>query len=292
MHAKTDSEVTSLTASSPTRSPPRRPLYYVQSPSRDSHDGEKTVTTASLHSTPLASPHHSSSAASHHHHHRKDYNKPWKQIDAIDEGVFEAEDRHNNTLPRRCYFLAFVVGFFLLFTLFSLILWGASRPMKPKISIKSIKFDEVRVQAGADASGVATDMITLNSTLKFRYHNTATFFGVHVSSTPFDLSYSEIVIASGYMKEFHESRKSERLVSVAVMSNKIPLYGSGASLSSTTGMPTVAVHLKLNFVLQSRAYVLGKLVKPKYYKRIECSIILDPKMIGALVPLNNSCTYH
>ncbi|KAE9604267.1 hypothetical protein Lal_00002477 [Lupinus albus] len=68
MHAKTDSEVTSLTASSPTRSPPRRPLYYVQSPSRDSHDGEKTVTTASLHSTPLASPHHSSSAASQYHH--------------------------------------------------------------------------------------------------------------------------------------------------------------------------------------------------------------------------------
>ncbi|OIW16031.1 hypothetical protein TanjilG_04566 [Lupinus angustifolius] len=290
MHAKTDSEVTSLAASSPTRSPPRRPLYYVQSPSRDSHDGEKTVTTVSLHSTPLASPHHSSSAAPHHHH-RKDLNKPWKQIDAIDEGVYEAEDRHRNGLPRRCYFLAFVVGFFLLFTLFSLILWGASRPMKPKISVKSIKFDEVRVQAGADASGVATDMISLNSTLKFRYHNTGTFFGVHVSATPLDLSYSDIVIASGDMKEFHQSRKSKRLVSVAVISNKVPLYGSGASLSSTTGMPTVPVHLKLNFVVQSRAYVLGKLVKPKYYKNIECSITLDPKKIGTMVPLNNSCTY-
>lgn len=130
MHAKTDSEVTSLAASSPTR-------YYVHSPSRDSHDGEKTLTTASFHSTPLASPHHSSSAVPHH---RKDHhnNKPWKQIDAIEEGILEAEDHRNNTLPRRCYFLAFVLGFLLLFTLFSLILWGASKPMKPKISIKVI----------------------------------------------------------------------------------------------------------------------------------------------------------
>lgn len=52
--------------------------------------------------------------------------------------------------------------------------------------LQSIKFDHVRVQAGSDATGVATDMITLNSTLKFAYRNTGTFFGVHflLSSTP------------------------------------------------------------------------------------------------------------
>lgn len=93
------------------------------------------------------------------------------------------------------------------------------------------------------------------------------------------------------MKEFYQSRKSHRLVSVAVMGNKIPMYGSGASLSSTMGMPAVPVPLKLNFVLRSRAYVLGKLVRTKYYKRIECSITLDPKKISAPVPLKNSCTY-
>lgn len=141
MHAKTDSEVTSLDASSPARSPPRRPLYYVQSPSRDSHDGEKTVTT-SFHSTPVLSPnasppHSSSSTRFSAPQRKKDHNnlKPWKQIDVIEEeGLLQGEDRHS--LPRRCYFLAFILGFLLLFTLFSLILWGASRPMKPKITIK------------------------------------------------------------------------------------------------------------------------------------------------------------
>ncbi|KAG2411139.1 uncharacterized protein LOC124832027 [Vigna umbellata] len=295
-HAKTDSEVTSLDASSTTRSP-RRAVYYVQSPS---HDGEKTTT--SLHSTPvlspMGSPPHSHSSSSRFsgsrkiNNHHRNHKLPWnKDIDVIEEeGLLQNEDRHR-ALSRRYYFLAFVLGFFLLFSLFSLILWGASRPMKPNVLIKSIKFDHLRVQAGSDSTGVATDMITLNSTVKFTYRNTGTFFGVHVTSTPLDLSFSEIVIATGNLKKFYQSRKSQRLVSVSVMGNKIPLYGSGASLSSSTGVPTVAVPLRLSFVIRSRAYVLGRLVKPKYYKRVECSINLDPKKINVSLSLKHSCTY-
>ncbi|CAJ1936705.1 unnamed protein product [Sphenostylis stenocarpa] len=296
-HAKTDSEVTSLDASSTTRSP-RRAVYYVQSPS---HDGEKTTT--SLHSTPvlspMGSPPHSHSSSSRfsgsrkiNNHHHRNHKLPWnKDIDVIEEeGLLQTEDRHR-ALSRRYYFLAFVLGFFLLFSLFALILWGASRPMKPNVLIKSIKFDHLRVQAGSDSTGVATDMITVNSTVKFTFRNTGTFFGVHVTSTPLDLSYSEIVIATGNLKKFYQSRKSQRLVSVTVMGNKIPLYGSGASLSSSTGMPTVPVRLKLSFVIRSRAYVLGRLVKPKYYKRVECSISLDPEKINVSLSLKHSCTY-
>lgn len=167
MHAKTDSEVTSIAPSSPTRSP-RRPVYYVQSPSRDSHDGEKTAT--SFHSTPVLtspmdSPPHSRSSVGRHSRessssrfsgslkpgsrkispndvsrggaggHRKGQ-KPWKECDVIEEeGLLEDEDR-GKSLPRRCYVLAFILGFFVLFSMFALILWGASRPMKPKVTMK------------------------------------------------------------------------------------------------------------------------------------------------------------
>lgn len=321
MHAKTDSEVTSLAPSSPTRSP-RRPVYYVQSPSRDSHDGEKTAT--SFHSTPVlspaGSPPHSHSSIGRHSREssssrfsgslkpgsrkispndasrggQRKGQKQWnKECDVIEEeGLLEDEERRSG-LPRRCYFLAFVLGFFLLFSLFSLILWGASKPQKPKIAMKSIKFEHFKIQAGADFSGVATDMITVNSTVKMIYRNTGTFFGVHVTSNPLDLSYSEITIASGTIKKFYQSRKSQRTVSVGVMGNKIPLYGSGAGLSinSTTGSTTHPVPLNLNFVVRSRAYVLGKLVKPKFYKNIACSITFDPKKLNVPLSLKNSCTY-
>lgn len=54
-----------------------------------------------------------------------------------EEGLLE-EDDMDRGLPRRCYFLAFVLGFVFLFSIFSLILWGASRPQKPLISMKVI----------------------------------------------------------------------------------------------------------------------------------------------------------
>ncbi|KAI3465341.1 hypothetical protein Pfo_022004 [Paulownia fortunei] len=321
MHAKTDSEVTSLAPSSPDHN--RRPVYYVQSPSRDSHDGEKTAT--SFHSTPvlgspMGSPPHSQSSVGRHSResstsrfsgslkpgsrkispgdvgsggrgNRKGGQKNWKECDVIEEeGLLEDEESRKG-LPRRCYFLAFVVGFFVLFSLFALILWGASKPQKPKITMMSIKFERFMVQAGSDDTGVSTDMMSMNATVKFNFRNTATFFGVHVSSTPVAVSYSQLTIGSGDIKKFYQRRKGAKNVTVIVIGDKIPLYGSGASLSTPTGMTTLPVPLKLDFTVRSRAYVLGKLVKPRFYKKIECSIVFDAKKLNVPISLKNSCTY-
>ncbi|XP_068659132.1 NDR1/HIN1-like protein 1 [Aristolochia californica] len=319
MHTKSDSEVTSLAPSSPTRSP-RRPVYYVQSPSRDSHDGEKTTT--SLHSTPvispMGSPPHSQSSIGRHSREsstsrfsgslkpgsrkinpndpsrsRKGSTKPWKECAVIEEeGLLEEEDRERG-LPRRCYFLAFVVGFVFLFSVFSLILWGASRPQKPRITMKSITFENFNIQAGTDSTGVPTDMLSMNSTLKFTFRNKATFFGVHVTSTPIELSYFQLNVASGQMKNFYQSRKSHRSMTVVVIGSKIPLYGGGASLTTPNGNPktNTPVPLALSFMVRSRAYVLGKLVKPKFYINVQCSVILDQKKMNQPVSLKNSCKY-
>ncbi|KAF5740669.1 hypothetical protein HS088_TW11G00746 [Tripterygium wilfordii] len=319
MHAKTDSEVTSLAPSSPTRSP-RRPVYYVQSPSRDSHDGEKTAT--SFHSTPvlspMGSPPHSHSSVGRHSREssssrfsgslkpgsrkvtpndgssrggQRKGQKQWKEIDVIEEeGLLEDQERQKG-IPRRCYFPAFVVGFFILFSMFSLILWGASKSQKPEITMKSMTFERFNIQAGSDSTGVATDMISVNSTVKLIYRNTGTFFGVRVTSTPVDLLFSDLTIASGAVKKFHQSRSSQRLVSISVMGNNIPMYGGGASISSSTGTTTLPVPLKLSFTIRSRANVLGKLVKPKFYKNIECDVTFDPKKLNVPISLKKSCTF-
>ncbi|CAI9786466.1 unnamed protein product [Fraxinus pennsylvanica] len=322
MHAKTDSEVTSLAPSSPDHT--RRPVYYVQSPSRDSHDGEKTAT--SFHSTPvlgspMGSPPHSHSSVGHHSREsstsrfsgslkpgsrkilpneagsgtggrdQRKGQKNWKEIDVIEEeGLLEDEESRKG-LPRRCYFLAFVVGFFVLFSFFALVLWGASKPQKPRITMKSITFERFGVQAGSDNTGVSTDMVSMNATVKFTFRNTATFFGVHVTSTPLIVSYSQLNIGTGDMKKFYQSRKTQRNVVVSVIGDKIPMYGSGASLSAPTGTTTLKVPLKLDFTVRSKANVLGKLVKPKFYKKIECSIVTDPKKLNIPISLKNSCTY-
>lgn len=310
MHAKTDSDVTSIAASSPTRSPPRRPVYFVQSPSRESHDGEKTT---SFHSTPALSP----MASPPHYHSRESSTRfsetlkpgsngprkassndvvqgagekmpqPWHEYDVIKEEQFVEEGGGQKAFRRRCYLLAFILGFFVLFSLFSVILWGAARRQKPNISMKSITFERFVISAGSDSTGVATEMACVNSTLKFLYRNMATFFGVHVRSTLIDLSYYEITIATGNLKKFYQSRKSQRTVKVQILGDKIPLYGSGAGFS-----PSEPVNMMLSFTVRSRAYVLGRLVKPEFYKSIHCAISMDPKKFNFPISLKKACTFQ
>lgn len=310
-HTKTDSEGTSLAPSSP-----NRPVYYVQSPSRDSHDGEKT--TNSFHSTPILSPmaspgrqsrdsssstrfsgslkpgsQKSTNSSRRHHRHRdtRKSEKQWQEFDAIEEEGLLDDGVRRTGIPRRCYFPAFVVGFFVLFGFFALILWGVSRNQDPVITMKSISFNQFAVQAGMDHSGVATEMVSVNSTVKLVFRNEGTFFGVHVTSTPLDLSFSDLTLATGTINKFYQSRKSQRTLTVTLRGSGIPLYGGGADLTSKDGKPTVRVPLTLRFKLRARAYVLGRLVKPKFYKRVQCSVDLDPKRMNVAVKFHNSCTY-
>uniref|UniRef100_A0A7N0UVM0 Late embryogenesis abundant protein LEA-2 subgroup domain-containing protein n=1 Tax=Kalanchoe fedtschenkoi TaxID=63787 RepID=A0A7N0UVM0_KALFE len=161
-----------------------------------------------------------------------------------------------------------------------------------KCCSQSITFEHVGIQAGSDSSGVATDMVTVNATVALNFRNTATFFGVHVTSTPLDLAYSQVTIASGSVKRFYQSRSSRRTVKVSVIGSRIPLYGSGAGLSSSTGTLTLPVSLSLRFTVRSQAYVLGKLVKPKFYKSVDCLLTFDPKKLGKPISLTSSCTYQ
>ncbi|KAG5392778.1 hypothetical protein IGI04_022741 [Brassica rapa subsp. trilocularis] len=88
--------------------------------------------------------------------------KQWKECAMIEEEGLLDDGERDRGMPRGYYVLAFIVGFFILFGLFSLILYGAA---KPKITVKSITFETLKIQAGQDAGGVGTDMITMNATL-------------------------------------------------------------------------------------------------------------------------------
>lgn len=94
------------------------------------------------------------------------------------------------------------------------------------------------------------------------------------------------------MPKFYQSRKSQRSIRVMVKGSHIPLYGGGASLGSVNGAPVEPVPLTLSVMVRSRGYVLGKLVKPKFYKKIECALAMDPKKMGVPISLKNKCTYQ
>ncbi|CAA7391515.1 unnamed protein product [Spirodela intermedia] len=311
MHAKSDSEVTSLAASSPPRSP-RRPLYYVMSPSQ--HEAEKM----SISSSPPASPYHQHHHPHHHryasspiHHSRESSTTrfsaslwnggPWRKLSYARDGCEEEEDDSDEEdnawrrsgIPPKCYAVLFVLGFVALFSFFSIVLWGASRAYKPNISVKSIAFQSFNLHPGMDWSGVPTKMLTMNSTVKISFRNPATFFGVHVSSTPLELYFCDLVVAAGRMKEFYQPRKSQRMVTVRVAAEQVPVYGGGSTFTSLgDGEAPANIPLNLTFVMRARARVLGKLVRSKFYRRIRCSLHFTEPHLRKPLDLSRVCRYR
>ncbi|CAI9769779.1 unnamed protein product [Fraxinus pennsylvanica] len=310
MHAKSDSEVTSIEASTPPRSP-RRPLYYVQSPSHSQQDLEKM----SYGSSPFGSPTHHYHCSPIHHSRESSTSRfsaslknprnavsGWRRLqrkydemgDQEDDEEHDVEDDVSDGGALRFYVVCFLFSFVVLFTVFSLILWAASVPYKPKIIVKNIAFENFNVQAGMDGTGVPTDMLTLNSTVKILYRNPATFFGVHVTSSPLEFHYYDLKLASGHMKNFYQSRKSQRTVIALIQGYQVPLYGGIPVLNGAKGhLESVAVPLNLTFIMRSRAYILGRLVNPKFYRSILCEVTLRSNHLGKPVNLtrSGSCVY-
>ncbi|KAL5706259.1 hypothetical protein ACHQM5_024456 [Ranunculus cassubicifolius] len=307
MHAKSDSEVTSIDASTPPRSPQQqqqqrgggRPLYYVQSPSN--HDVEKM----SYGSSPIGSPPHYHSSPIHHSRESssttrfsaslknpRNLHSSWKKIhnNQFDEDDDEDEDDEDQKPENRAKFYAFcfVLSFILLFTLFSLILWAASTAYKPKIVVTGITFIHLKAQSGYDNSGVPTEMLDLNSTVKMFYRNRATFFGVHVSATPVELYYYDFKVATGHMKEFYQSRKSEKNTTTSVTARQIPLYG--AMSIGDIALNKQILQFNLTFTVRTRAYVLGKLVKPKFYRKVLCLVEFKGTKLGKTLKLRSANT--
>ncbi|MQL91735.1 hypothetical protein Taro_024346 [Colocasia esculenta] len=215
VHTKSDSDVTSLAPSSPPRSP-KRPVYYVQSPSRDSHDGDKSssMQATPVYNSPMESPSHPSfgrhsrassasrfsgafRSSSGRKTNRKRNDKGWPECNVIqEEGSYDDLDEDGG-LSRRCQVVLAFVCFVLLFTVFCLIIWGASRPYKPDVVVKSLVVDDFYYGEGSDNTGVPTKMITVNCSLKISVYNPAPTFGIHVSSSAVNLVYSQITVATG-----------------------------------------------------------------------------------------------
>ncbi|WOL08334.1 hypothetical protein Cni_G17087 [Canna indica] len=307
LHAKSESDVTSLAPSSPPRSP-KRQAYYVQSPSRDSHDGDKSssMQATPVYNSPMESPSHPSfgrhsrtssasrfsgpfrSSSGRKGYRKRVNDKGWPECNVIqEEGSYDDLD-DDKGLSRRCQIVLGLLSFILLFTVFSLIIWGAARPYKPNVVVKSLSMDDFYAGEGTDTTGVPTKMVTLNCSLKMSVYNTATMFGIHVTSSPIRLMFSEITIATGEL-QYYQPRKSRRTLSVVLHGEKVPLYGAGAgmSLSSTGG----AVPLTLDFDIISRGYVIGKLVRVKHRKHISCPLVVDSSKNKPIKFSQHACTY-
>lgn len=104
------------------------------------------------------------------------------------------------------------------------------------------------------------------------------------------------------LNKFYQARSSRRTVSVAVLGNKVPLYGGGPTLTaapaaggkqaaSSSSSSVAPVPMVLRTTLHSRAYVLGALVKPKFTLGVECKVLMHPSKLNKPISLEKACHY-
>ncbi|CAN1331130.1 hypothetical protein LINPERPRIM_LOCUS35210 [Linum perenne] len=317
MYAKysksSDSDLTSLAPSSPRSPKLALPVYYVQSPSRDSHDdGEKSAASSSSlpNTTPIDSPSHhnyylgrhsrasSSSRVSGTYASSFGRKKGWKMrrwtTSSVGGGemchvILEEGDFHGGD-SNKCWVLLWIIGFFIIFFAFCFIIWGASRPFKPLFFVKSLTIHNLYLAQGSDMTGVPTKMLTTNCSVGMKVYNPASFFGIRVSSTLLHLMFSELIVATGQLRSYYQPRKSHRAVSVNVNGMKVPLYGAGANLMRSAG-GEVQIPVKLAFQVRSKGFVVGKLVKSWHTQRISCHLVFDSRTTKTIPLKKPSCTY-
>lgn len=97
------------------------------------------------------------------------------------------------------------------------------------------------------------------------------------------------------IENFYQARKTHRTIRTVVLGSQVALYGGVSvvqDVSENRQRQRVAVPLNLTFVVRSRAYILGKLVKSKFYERIRCSVTLRGSNLGKHSNLTNSCVYE
>ncbi|KAL3680286.1 hypothetical protein R1sor_023242 [Riccia sorocarpa] len=333
MRASFDSEGTSL-GPSPPQSPPRstrgghgghpHPMYYVQSPSRESftfNEGD-SLSQSYARSTPSASPlasplHHKSYATKGHQqevHHfsnvagsnnskpgsrrvlpqpanisaptgKKGY-QPWN-ASTIDEEE-EQMPSEKRTMSRWLIVLLAVVASLVFIFIVGLIFWLVCRPSAPVVSVKNIQFQNFLLAEGTDLTGVPTNVLTINATTTLVFQNPSKYFGFHVSPTHTDMTFQQLKVAEGQAKKFYQKKQSTGTIVVSVKASKIPVYGAGPSLtglfSNGQGVP-----LELQINVNSRANVVWRIVRPKYTRSITCDIVVDSSKTGNLKLLQKKC---
>ncbi|XP_024959063.1 uncharacterized protein LOC112500033 [Cynara cardunculus var. scolymus] len=329
IHTTSESDVTSLggstssSSASPKQHPATTSYYYVQSPSRDSHDDVDNKSsinsqTTPTYTSPMESPSHPSqsrpsSAASrisgpyraislggkHHNHHifRKKHHhhhKGWPPLFSVideEDGGYSDEDFHGDELfMRRCRITLVLMGFLMIFSAACFITWGASRPYRLQLQMKSWRVNNFYYGEGLDVTGVPTKLLTVNCTVKMNIQNPATFFGIHVSSTSLNLFYSQVMVGTGQFMKYYQPKKSQRTVWVNLEGRRVPLYGAGAALVMSDSNGNVP--LKLEFEIHSHANLVGKLVKTKHRRKVLCVMEVDPQKNDVIDFTSSSCSYN
>ncbi|EOA31951.1 hypothetical protein CARUB_v10015193mg, partial [Capsella rubella] len=213
---------------------------------------------------------------------------PEKPYTIHEDEVYNEENRGLSV--GQCRAVLVVLGTVVVFSVFCSVLWGASHPFSPIVSVKSFSLHSFYYGEGIDRTGVATKILSFNSSVKVTIHSPAPYFGIHVSSSTFKLTFSTFTLATGQLKSYYQPRKSKHMAIVKLTGAEVPLYGAGPHLAASDKKGKVPV--KLEFDIRSQGNLLGKLVKSKHVNHITCSFFISSSKTSKPIEFSHRTCKH
>lgn len=86
-------------------------------------------------------------------------------------------------------------------------------------------------------------------------------------------------------------RKSQRTVLAVVKGHQVPVYGAVTAIKDVRETELFVLPMNLTMRVRSRAYILGKLVRSKFYDRVRCPVTLRGDKLGEKLNVSN-CVYE
>ncbi|KAI0488717.1 hypothetical protein KFK09_028556 [Dendrobium nobile] len=298
MRTISDSDVSTLNDSSPYRFANILPAYYVQSPSGDSYDGNKSSSrTTPVYKSPSDSPSRFSSASLISESFNLSTTGPQERRRLNEKGLFDYStideevnygDVERHSIVFKMLFV--LVAFILICTVAGFIIWGVSRQYAPEVAVESLVVNYFHAGIGQDRTGVPTKMLGLNCTVQINVFNPAPYFGVHVTSTHVSLFYSKIRVAVNQLEEYYLPRKNHQVKTINLMGDQVPLYG--ASLGLDLSRTSIKAPMTLKLDMTSQGYLVGFLVRVKSHRHIICNLAIDSNSNRPVKFSEDKCSWY
>ncbi|KAJ8748823.1 hypothetical protein K2173_011381 [Erythroxylum novogranatense] len=154
-----------------------------------------------------------------------------------------------------------------------LVFYIATKPPPPMVSVKMGGVGQFWLAEGVDGHGVATEILTCNSSVHLVIENKSKYFVLHIKPPLLELSFGRLPIAMSRGHKLHAESRSRTLFKLYVGTRNKPMYGAGRNmldmLDSGTGLPLL---IRLSFSSSFR--VVWSLIKPKFHHQVHCLLII------------------
>ncbi|KAJ4972354.1 hypothetical protein NE237_005453 [Protea cynaroides] len=155
-----------------------------------------------------------------------------------------------------------------------LLFYLVTKPPPPKVSIKISGIQQFRLGQGVDGSGVTTNLLTCNCSMKLLIDNKSKLYGLHIHPPLIDMSFERFLFASSQGLELYAKMNGPTTFRLYVGTRNKAMYGAGRNMEDILESGK-GLQLIIRMRLSSSFRVVWNLIRPRFHHHADCVLVLN-----------------